>query len=69
MVWKRAVKATIPESYHTRWHRFATHLGEDSYDIRAIQALLRRRDVKTAMIYTHMLNRGGKGVYSPIDRV
>jgi site-specific recombinase XerD len=57
-----------PMSYHMLQHASPTHLLEDGYDIRAIQELLRHRDVSTTMIYTHVLNRGGKGVYSPIDR-
>jgi site-specific recombinase XerD len=57
-----------PVSYHTRRLAFTTHLLEDGYDIRTIQELLGHRDVSTTMIYTHILNRGGKGVYSPIDR-
>ena len=65
----RLAGITKPVGCHTFRHCFATHLLESGYDIRTVQELLGHKDVKTTMIYTHVLNRGPKAVRSPLDQL
>ena len=63
----RAVGLHKPVTPHVLRHSFATHLLQAGYDIRTVQELQGHKDVLTTMIYTHVLNKGGRGVTSPLD--